>query len=101
MAEPARAGRRRHRGGRVGSRDPRPERLGVTSHEAIRHYRGDVPARPRPRARPRGVTLSRVLYPGSFDPIHNGHIEIVEAAVNLFGTVVVAVISNPQKTTGL
>jgi pantetheine-phosphate adenylyltransferase len=47
------------------------------------------------------VTLSRVLYPGSFDPIHNGHVEIVEAAVSLFGTVVVAVISNPQKTTGL
>ena len=45
--------------------------------------------------------MSRVLYPGSFDPIHNGHIEIVEAAVSLFGTVVVAVISNPQKTTGL
>ena len=45
--------------------------------------------------------MSRVLYPGSFDPIHNGHIEIVEAAVNLFGTVVVAVITNPQKTTGL
>ena len=27
--------------------------------------------------------MSRVLYPGSFDPIHNGHIEIVEAAVKV------------------
>jgi pantetheine-phosphate adenylyltransferase len=45
--------------------------------------------------------LSRVLYPGSFDPIHNGHVEIVEAAVSLFGTVVVAVLTNPQKNTGL
>jgi pantetheine-phosphate adenylyltransferase len=47
------------------------------------------------------VTLSRVLYPGSFDPIHNGHVEIVEAAAILFGTVVVAVITNPQKNTSL
>ena len=45
--------------------------------------------------------MSRVLYPGSFDPIHNGHVEIVEAAVSLFGTVVVAVITNPQKSTSL
>lgn len=41
--------------------------------------------------------MSRVLYPGSFDPIHNGHVEIVEAAAGLFGTVVVAVLTNPQK----
>lgn len=47
------------------------------------------------------MTLSRVLYPGSFDPIHNGHVEIVEAAAILFGTVVVAVITNPQKNTSL
>jgi pantetheine-phosphate adenylyltransferase len=45
--------------------------------------------------------LSRVLYPGSFDPIHHGHVEIVEVAVSLFGTVVVAVITNPQKSTSL
>lgn len=41
--------------------------------------------------------MTRVLYPGSFDPIHNGHVEIVEAAAGLFGTVVVAVLVNPQK----
>jgi len=37
-----------------------------------------------------------VLYPGSFDPIHNGHVEIIETAAYLFDTVVVATMRNPQ-----
>jgi pantetheine-phosphate adenylyltransferase len=38
-----------------------------------------------------------VLYPGSFDPVHNGHLEIVETAARLFDEVVVAAMRNPQK----
>jgi pantetheine-phosphate adenylyltransferase len=38
-----------------------------------------------------------VLYPGSFDPIHNGHVEIVETASRLFDRVVVAAMRNPSK----
>ena len=45
--------------------------------------------------------MSRVLYPGSFDPIHNGHVELIEVASRLFDEVVVAAITNPQKGTGL
>jgi pantetheine-phosphate adenylyltransferase len=41
--------------------------------------------------------VSRVLYPGSFDPIHNGHLEIIETASKLFDEVVVAAMRNPQK----
>jgi pantetheine-phosphate adenylyltransferase len=41
--------------------------------------------------------LTRVLYPGSFDPIHNGHVEIVETASRLFDDVIVAAMRNPQK----
>jgi pantetheine-phosphate adenylyltransferase len=41
--------------------------------------------------------VTRVLYPGSFDPIHNGHLEIIETASRLFGQVVVAAMRNPQK----
>jgi pantetheine-phosphate adenylyltransferase len=41
--------------------------------------------------------VTRVLYPGSFDPIHNGHLEIIEVASNLFDEVIVAAVSNPQK----
>ena len=40
---------------------------------------------------------STVLYPGSFDPIHNGHVEIVETSARLFDRVVVAAMRNPQK----
>jgi pantetheine-phosphate adenylyltransferase len=41
--------------------------------------------------------VTKVLYPGSFDPIHNGHVEIVETAARLFDEVVVAAMRNPQK----
>lgn len=41
--------------------------------------------------------MTRVLYPGSFDPFHNGHRELVEAASYLFDEVVVAAIRNPGK----
>ena len=44
--------------------------------------------------------MTRVLYPGSFDPIHNGHLELIEVAASLFDHVVVASIGNPQKTSG-
>ena len=45
--------------------------------------------------------MATVLYPGSFDPFHNGHRELVETASYLFDKVVVAAIRNPQKNTGL
>jgi pantetheine-phosphate adenylyltransferase len=41
--------------------------------------------------------VTTVLYPGSFDPIHNGHLEIIEVASGLFDEVVVAAMRNPQK----
>jgi len=42
--------------------------------------------------------VATVLYPGSFDPFHNGHQELVETASYLFDRVVVAAIRNPQKS---
>jgi pantetheine-phosphate adenylyltransferase len=41
--------------------------------------------------------VTKVLYPGSFDPIHDGHVEIIETAAYLFDQVVVATMRNPQK----
>jgi pantetheine-phosphate adenylyltransferase len=37
------------------------------------------------------------LIPGSFDPFHNGHLEVVDRAARLFDEVVVAALRNPQK----
>jgi pantetheine-phosphate adenylyltransferase len=41
------------------------------------------------------------LIPGSFDPFHNGHLEIVERASIIFDEIVVAAIRNPQKSEAL
>ena len=41
--------------------------------------------------------MSVAVYPGSFDPITNGHLDIVERAAAVFDTVVVAVLANPKK----
>jgi pantetheine-phosphate adenylyltransferase len=43
----------------------------------------------------------RVLYPGSFDPIHLGHVDVIEQAHELFGSVVVAIMHNHAKPSGL
>ncbi|MGH8400693.1 MAG: pantetheine-phosphate adenylyltransferase [Gammaproteobacteria bacterium] len=39
-----------------------------------------------------------ILYPGTFDPITNGHADIVRRAARLFDRVVVAIAANPGKT---
>lgn len=43
----------------------------------------------------------KVMFPGSFDPIHLGHVDIIGQAANLFGEVVVVVMHNPEKPVGM
>ena len=38
------------------------------------------------------------LYPGSFDPVTNGHLDVLRRALAVFDNVVVAVLENPRKT---
>ncbi len=45
--------------------------------------------------------MIKVLYPGSFDPITKGHMNIIEQASDLFDEVVVAVMQNPNKKNGM
>jgi pantetheine-phosphate adenylyltransferase len=42
--------------------------------------------------------VRRVVCPGSFDPVTNGHLDIITRAARLYDEVVVAVVGNPSKT---
>jgi pantetheine-phosphate adenylyltransferase len=42
--------------------------------------------------------MTVAVYPGSFDPITNGHLDIVDRAARVFERVVVGVLANPRKT---
>lgn len=44
--------------------------------------------------------MTKVLYPGSFDPITKGHMNIVDQASELFDEVVIAVLQNKSKSLG-
>lgn len=39
----------------------------------------------------------RAIYPGTFDPITNGHADLIQRASNMFSEVIVAIASNPSK----
>ena len=41
--------------------------------------------------------MSKVLYPGSFDPLTKGHMNIIDQAGNLFDEVIIAIMKNPLK----
>src|SRR5690606_19619388 len=41
--------------------------------------------------------MTRALYPGTFDPIHNGHLDIATRAARIFDEVVVALYDAPPK----
>ena len=42
--------------------------------------------------------MTKAVYPGTFDPIHNGHIDVVQRAVKVFDELVVAVYDRPMKS---
>lgn len=45
--------------------------------------------------------MATVIYPGSFDPIHLGHLDVIEQSLELFGDVIVAAMHNPSKPSGM
>jgi pantetheine-phosphate adenylyltransferase len=40
----------------------------------------------------------RAVYPGMFDPVHNGHVDLIERSLRIFDEVIVAVVGNPAKS---
>ena len=47
------------------------------------------------------MTQNIAIYPGSFDPITNGHVDLVKRALRVFDKVIVAIASNAGKDTSL
>jgi pantetheine-phosphate adenylyltransferase len=44
------------------------------------------------------IAMQRVaIYPGSFDPVTNGHLDIVKRGLKLFDKIIVAILTNPGK----
>lgn len=42
--------------------------------------------------------IRRAIYPGSFDPITNGHLDLIERASKLFDEIIIALLINPGKS---
>lgn len=42
--------------------------------------------------------MSRAIYPGSFDPVTLGHLDIIKRSADIFDEVIVGVLNNTQKT---
>jgi pantetheine-phosphate adenylyltransferase len=41
--------------------------------------------------------MRRAIYPGSFDPLTNGHLDIIERGCKLFDEIIIAILVNPEK----
>jgi pantetheine-phosphate adenylyltransferase len=39
----------------------------------------------------------RAVYPGMFDPVHNGHLDLIHRSLRIFDQLIVAVVANPSK----
>src|SRR5215510_10812938 len=48
--------------------------------------------------RARGSRVAkRAVYPGMFDPVHNGHVDVIQRSLQIFDELIVAVVANPGK----
>ncbi|MEZ8105232.1 pantetheine-phosphate adenylyltransferase [Vibrio cortegadensis] len=45
------------------------------------------------------MMTKKVLYPGTFDPMTNGHLDLIERAASMFDEVIIAVAASPSKNT--
>jgi pantetheine-phosphate adenylyltransferase len=43
------------------------------------------------------MNTRRAIFPGSFDPLTNGHLDIIKRSLPLFDEIIIAVLNNPDK----
>jgi pantetheine-phosphate adenylyltransferase len=43
------------------------------------------------------MNAGKAIYPGFFDPITNGHLSIIQRALEIFDNLIIAILNNPQK----
>ena len=60
---------------------------------ALRSLIGDAKMATNPTARPRVA-----IYPGSFDPLTNGHVDIIDRGARIFDLIIVAILVNAEKS---
>jgi pantetheine-phosphate adenylyltransferase len=77
-----------------------PERPGERADESGGRtvWYGHAEAKAQPNPETGGLLVRRVVCPGSFDPVTNGHLDIISRASRLYDEVVVAVLINESKT---
>ncbi len=73
------------------------ENPAITGWEVTRVKRYGQGVRVVPTAVSVRVVMAVAFYPGSFDPFHLGHLDVVEQAVSLFGELVIGVMHNPDQ----
>ena len=78
-------------------RDAPPARIGLLASERERRFGETALTFYRQRGRRRSA-MNVAVYPGSFDPITNGHLDVIGRAADVFDRVVVGVLANPRKT---
>ena len=65
---------------------------GLVRYRDYRYGRNDLSQR-----NPAGGSMSKAIYPGSFDPVTNGHLNIIERAAKTFDELIVCVMINAEK----
>ena len=78
-------------------RDAPPAVIGLLASGRERRF-GETALTFYRRARRQSRAVNVAVYPGSFDPITNGHLDVIERAARVFDRVVVAVLGNPRKS---
>ncbi|MFZ5854931.1 MAG: pantetheine-phosphate adenylyltransferase [Chloroflexota bacterium] len=76
----------------------RTRRFGESALTFYRRRSPEAPDRSEPVRSEQEGRMSVAVYPGSFDPVTHGHLDVVRRAAGVFDQLIIAVLANPRKT---